>query len=257
MIRPFIISMLFCGCAILTRSQDSAPNDIPVPWYSQKIGGCPYAHCTLASALMVFDYYKGMTASNQRSPQEAEKKLIEYQKNYFLKKGPPFRKRTNIAQGGYYVFEIDSLARHYESMIGAAYYEQKDYDKLREYIDKGIPVMINVRYRGSKSGLIPGDHGHWIVLRGITNKHVWINDPGRSTQMRSQGENRKYPIHKETGNPSWFDGCWTGRYMIVTPSVDARASTIKARKPKDADEKKEMSRFETPRYQFKPIGLTE
>ena len=52
-----------------------APNNIPVPWYSQKITGCPYSHCSLASSLMVFDYFKGMTTDKQRSAQDAEKKL--------------------------------------------------------------------------------------------------------------------------------------------------------------------------------------
>ena len=40
------------------ETQKLAPNNIPVPWYSQKITGCPYSHCSLASSLMVFDYFK-------------------------------------------------------------------------------------------------------------------------------------------------------------------------------------------------------
>lgn len=71
--------------AQIQETQKLAPNNIPVPWYSQKIAGCPYSHCSLASSLMVFDYFKGMTADTQRTAQDAEKKLIEYQRNYFLK----------------------------------------------------------------------------------------------------------------------------------------------------------------------------
>ena len=85
------------------ETQKLAPNNIPVPWYSQKITGCPYSHCSLASSLMVFDYFKGMTTDTQRTAQDAEKKLIEYQRNYFLKKRAPFRRRTSIGQGGYYL----------------------------------------------------------------------------------------------------------------------------------------------------------
>ena len=81
------------------EAQKLAPNNIPVPWYSQKITGCPYSHCSLASSLMVFDYFKGMTTATQRTAQDAEKKLIEYQRNYFLKKRAPFRRRTSIGQG--------------------------------------------------------------------------------------------------------------------------------------------------------------
>lgn len=218
-IRRFIyigICLWFCGFAWL-QAQNIAPNDIPLPWYSQKITGCPYAHCSLTSSLMVFDYYKGMTSETQRSAKEAEQKLIEYQRNYFLKKRAPFRRRTSIAQGGYMSFEIDSLARYYEGMVSADLYQKKDYAVLKSYIDEGIPVLINVRYRGSTSGLRPGNHGHWMVLRGITDKYVWINDPGRSGDMRAKAENVRYPIKKEPGNPSYFDGCWTGRYMIITP----------------------------------------
>lgn len=73
------------GASTNTGNSKLAPNNIPVPWYSQKIAGCPYSHCSLASSLMVFDYFKGMTADTQRTAQDAEKKLIEYQRNYFLK----------------------------------------------------------------------------------------------------------------------------------------------------------------------------
>ena len=45
--------------AQIQETQKLAPNNIPVPWYSQKIAGCPYSHCSLASSLMVFDYFKG------------------------------------------------------------------------------------------------------------------------------------------------------------------------------------------------------
>ena len=124
------------------ETQKLAPNNIPVPWYSQKITGCPYSHCSLASSLMVFDYFKGMTTDTQRTAQDAEKKLIEYQRNYFLKKRAPFRRRTSIGQGGYYSFEIDSLTRYYENMISAEHFQQKDYRVLKDYIDRGIPNVI-------------------------------------------------------------------------------------------------------------------
>ena len=166
---------------------------------------------------MVFDYFKGMTADAQRTSSDAEKKLIEYQRNYFFKKRAPFRRRTSIGQGGYYSFEIDSLTRYYENMISAEHFQQKDYRILKDYIDRGIPVLINVRYTGATRGLRPGPRGHWIVLRGIDDKYVWVNDPGRSPEMRSKGENIRYPIKKQVGNPSYFDGCWTGRYIVVTP----------------------------------------
>lgn len=158
-----------------------------------------------------------MTSDSQRSAKEAEQKLVEYQRNYFLKKRAPFRRRTSIAQGGYFHFEIDSLARHYEDMVSAELFQKKDYSVLKKYIDEGIPVLINVRYRSSTSGLIPGGHGHWMVLRGITDDYVWINDPGRSADMRAKAENVRYPIKRQRGNPSYFDGCWTGRFIVITP----------------------------------------
>lgn len=228
--------LLFCVLCRLAAQDEKAPNDIPIPWYSQKISGCPYAHCSLASSLMVFDYYKGYTVDRQRSAREAEQKLIEYQKEYFLKKKAPFRRRTSIAQGGYHAFEIDSLARYYEGMVSAEPYSNKDYKVLKAYIDQGIPVLINVRYRSSTTGLIPGNHGHWMVLRGMTDTHVWINDPGRSSEMRDKGENRKYPIRRERGNPSWFDGCWTGRFIVITPRDRSYATLARVRQPDPLEE---------------------
>lgn len=65
------------------KAQKVALNDIPLPWYSQKISGYPYAHCSLASSLMVYDYFKGMTSDSCRSASEAEAKLVEYQKTIF------------------------------------------------------------------------------------------------------------------------------------------------------------------------------
>lgn len=226
MIRNVIIKALYLGLFLIgshlpsVQAQEVAPNDIPLPWYSQKISGCPYAHCSLASSLMVFDYYKGMTVDSCRSAAEAEAKLVEYQKNYFLKKRAPFKRRTSIGQGGYYSFEIDSLTRYYEHMVSAEHFMNKDYRALKAYIDQGIPVLINVRHRGSSHGLMqPGSHRHWMVLRGINDTHVWINDPGRSAMMRSKGENQCFPIKRERGNPAWFDGCWTGRYIVITPRI--------------------------------------
>lgn len=237
----FFFPVLLCCLSTELRAQkEVAPNDIPVPWYSQKISGCPYAHCSLASSLMVFDYYKGMNPATQRSPQDAEAKLVEYQKNYFLKKRAPFKRRISIAQGGYYTFEIDSLTRYYEHMESADYYAKKDYRELREYIDKGIPVLVNVRYRGSTRGLVPGSHGHWMVLRGISDTHVWINDPGRSADMRDKAENVCYPIKKERGNPSYFDGCWTGRYIIIKPKEWVRPLLAQAGPLPPIDEVSEM-----------------
>lgn len=219
------ILVLYCSFGALF-AQGVAPNDIPVPWYSQKISGCPYAHCSLASSLMVFDYYKGMTNNDQRSAKEAEQKLIEYQKNYFLKKKAPFKRRTSIAQGGYYTFEIDSLTRYYEHMQSADYFMAKDYAALKEYIDKGIPVLVNVRHAGSSKCLIPGHHRHWMVLRGMTDTHVWINDPGRSDMMRAKAENISYPIRKEKGKAAYFDGCWTGRYIVINPAENMQTGGL-------------------------------
>lgn len=224
-------SGILSALILLHAQGEKAPNDIPVPWYSQKISGCPYAHCSLASSLMVFDYYKGYTVEKQRSAKEAEQKLVEYQREYFLKKRAPFRRRTSIAQGGYHAFEIDSLTRYYENMESAELFATKDYKLLKEYIDQGIPVLINVRYRSSTTGLIPGNHGHWMVLRGMTDTHVWINDPGRSADMRGKGENRKYPIRRERGNPSWFDGCWTGRFIVITPKDRSYLALARAKEP--------------------------
>ena len=143
------------------KAQKVALNNIPLPWYSQKISGCPYAHCSLASSLMVYDYFKGMTSDSCRSASEAEAKLVEYQKNYFLKKRAPFKRRTSVGQGGYYSFEIDSLTRYYEHMVSAEHFMNKD-----------------------------------------------------------------FPIKKERGNPAWFDGCWTGRYIVITPRIPLAMARI-------------------------------
>lgn len=227
-IRVLYFTLFFIGIHLSSvQAQKVASNDIPLPWYSQKISGYPYAHCSLASSLMVFDYYKGMTMDSCRSTTEAEAKLIEYQKNYFLTKRAPFKRRTSIGQGGYYSFEIDSLTRYYEHMVSADLFMDKDYRALKAYIDQGIPVLINVRHRGSSHGLMqPGNHRHWIVLRGMDDTHVWINDPGRSAIMRSKGENQRFPIKRERGNPAWFDSCWTGRYIVITPRIPLAIARI-------------------------------
>lgn len=220
--KAFYICLLLFGSNFFSvqAQKQLAPNDIPIPWYSQKISGYPYAHCSLASSLMVFDYYKGMTSDSCRMATEAEAKLIEYQKNYFLKKRAPFKRRTSVGQGGYYSFEIDSLTRHYEHMTSAEHFMNKDYRILKSYIDRGIPVLINVRHRGSSRGILqPGNHRHWMVLRGMDDTHVWINDPGRSAMMRSKAENLCFPIKREKGNPAWLDGCWTGRFIVITPRI--------------------------------------
>ena len=66
--RLLLVFLVWNGVqAYAQEAQKFAPNNIPVPWYSQKITGYPYSHCSLASSLMVFDYFKGMTADTQRT----------------------------------------------------------------------------------------------------------------------------------------------------------------------------------------------
>ena len=74
--RLLLVFLVWNGVqACAQEAQKFAPNNIPVPWYSQKIAGYPYSHCSLASSLMVFDYFKGMTADTQRTAQDAKSRI--------------------------------------------------------------------------------------------------------------------------------------------------------------------------------------
>ena len=71
--RYNILFSLFWASLVLvgieTQAQENlkfAPNDIPVPWYSQKITGCPYTHCSLASSngIRLFQRHDSRGATN-------------------------------------------------------------------------------------------------------------------------------------------------------------------------------------------------
>ena len=92
--RYNILFSLFLGFSLVlvgieTQAQENlkfAPNDIPSSLVFAENHRLSLYTCSLASSLMVFDYFKGMTADAQRTSSDAEKKLIEYQRNYFFKK---------------------------------------------------------------------------------------------------------------------------------------------------------------------------
>ena len=151
-----------------------------VPWYSQKIDECSsYTWCGAASALMVFDYYKQQT----KTTQEVKNKLKEYIDNYF---------KVGYCSGALDFDQIRKLAQEYEQFTDVVTDKVKDYNILREAINNGFPVILNIHFTGVDGGLVNGSTWHWIVLTGIDNENVWINDPG--TVYENKGREKKYPI---------------------------------------------------------------
>jgi hypothetical protein len=182
----------------------SAQKIIDVPWYSQKIDECDkWTWCGMTSALMVFDYYK----QQKKTPQQVKDKLIEYIDNFY---------KVGYCSGILDYGQIKDLAQNYESFIDVTTDKKKNYGILREAIQNGFPVILNIHYTSTETGLVNGNVFHWIVLTGIDDEYVWINDPG--TSKEANGKNKKHPIFKQSGNNSYLDGCWDGRYIIINPN---------------------------------------
>ncbi|ETR66729.1 MAG: hypothetical protein OMM_05511 [Candidatus Magnetoglobus multicellularis str. Araruama] len=60
---------------------------------------------------------------------------------------------------------------------------------LVDELQKGYPVIVAVRLRMSSE--VTTSNGHFMVLRGIDQNYVYVNDPGRSLGS-GHGKNKKY-----------------------------------------------------------------
>jgi photosystem II stability/assembly factor-like uncharacterized protein len=219
--KQIILAFSFILFNLTLYCQTTAPNDIPIPWYSQKLDICDkdsWHLCGLASTLMVTDYYD----NNPRSIANLQLHMQEINAHF---------NKSNCSSN-YPHDDIVSLAKYknYPDVTDNISLN-KDYNLISSAINKGFPVIVMINYAGvdKGGGMSPGGVAHWVVVRGITKDSIWINNPG--TTHIEKGENKCFIIGVETN----FHKCWNGHYIVIqgykkniNSSVDIYAGSVKS-----------------------------
>lgn len=132
-------------------------------------------NCGQTSAIMVFAYHNGQTPEAQD--------IRDVDDWLFTRFGDSIRNYN----GDYTdVDKLTTLAQEYGGFPDSEFHRQWSIDDLRGELENGNPVIVAVRLYMSTDKL-----GHFMVLRGIDDNYVYVNDPGRSVAS-GQGENKRY-----------------------------------------------------------------
>jgi len=182
--------------------QTIASNDIPVPHYNQQQTGCgsngyTNALCGHTSMAMIFSFYD--VKSGYGKQQYLDDIRLWLNLNY-----GNAHPNTNTCGYSASAYEMGALAKDYGKLsqsesfcastsLGCIHKSQISYGNLITEINNGNPVAVLV-----KIGMNSTNGNHWMVLRGIDNDYVWVNDPGKSA-----GENNRY-------SKATFLTCWDG-----------------------------------------------
>lgn len=139
---------------ILAMAASAEP--LAVPFVAQQKNGCG-----AASVAMVMQYWAGQRGSTVQYPDAAAVYGTLY----------------NPALRGIPLVE---MKRYLEAQGFRAYTVHGQWTDLATHVDKGRPVIVSLKKRGSGPM-------HFAVVTGTTSEHVLLNDPTRqqTTRMKS------------------------------------------------------------------------
>ncbi|ETR69943.1 MAG: hypothetical protein OMM_03594 [Candidatus Magnetoglobus multicellularis str. Araruama] len=135
-------------------------------------------NCGPTSYLMIYTYYKNTIPTVQDIKnlddwlfENEDLPINNYNGSYTT---CDILKRLSINHGGFSETEV---------------HRDWTMEGLISELQKGYPVIVAVRLRMSSK--VTTSNGHFMVLRGIDQNYVYVNDPGRSLGS-GHGKNKKY-----------------------------------------------------------------
>ena len=170
---------------------------IDVPFISQYPPGTSWKetkNCCQTSYLMLKSFYEGTkpAINDIKSIDDWIYKNMNKPVNNY--NGPPLflRELKNVAAG--------------HGRFKAKYEKYYTYKKLIRSLERNIPIIASVYY--PSPGAPEKKIHHALVIAGIGNEFIWVNDPGRT-----YGKNIKYPI---TDFTSYWEMCQR-EVLIIEP----------------------------------------
>lgn len=168
-----------------------------IPWISQ-IPPCAdwdcTANCGPTSYLMIEAFYKGYMLSKDNS-EESIKGVINSFADCVHGYTPPWKDGCVYYCGDIPTdSKIAALATNRGGFIAKASVAESMNILIKE-LQKGHPVIVRVLYQGSNQSdemIVEGREGHYMVLVGMDDTYVYVNDPG--TETETYGKTKKYTI---------------------------------------------------------------
>jgi hypothetical protein len=190
-----------------------------VPWISQydprpgtRSGT---RNCGQSSVYMIKGLYSGMIdvsdppCANCLTPDE----IVNI--DYWLRNYPKFMdalRLTSNGPNGQYTSDsrkdrLPTLASEKYGFVDSHYYDKWQPAQLLSELEQGHPVIVGVytfmhKVRG---------HDHWMVLVGLDDTWVWVNDPGRSLANKNHAKYWHY-------SRALFDQAWGGQVVVIHPN---------------------------------------
>jgi sugar lactone lactonase YvrE/uncharacterized protein YvpB len=167
---------------VLTFASLGVAANIPVKWLPQvPPGGWPLsANCGPTSVLMVASYYAGTT------PTSNEIELIDQEMLKLF--GYPVNSDNGTDAGDNGTeptgFNLATLASEYFNLPDSHRYANWTIAQLQEELANRNPVIVAVFTHMSPAD---GYHKHFMVLVGMDDNFVYVNDPGRTWQQTHPG----------------------------------------------------------------------
>jgi GH24 family phage-related lysozyme (muramidase) len=140
----------------LTALQQTTPNPLQVPWYSQLDSTTDQARrmCFSSSNAMLTEFLRPGTLSGANGDDQ------------FLRRVQQYGDTTNV----------DAQLRALSSFgIKARFAQDCDFTTLEKLIDRGIPVPCGYIHRGPVDR--PTGSGHWLCVVGYDKHNVIVHDP--------------------------------------------------------------------------------
>jgi len=171
-----LLSILFLPYVVFGKNLD-------LPFKSQLPPGTLWKdtrNCGQTSFLMIDAYYNGSIVEEQDIKDLddwIEIKLGDNKRNYY-------GNYTSIEKLGKIANEYSNYSED-KILVNA----KLDIDALEENLEKDVPILIDVYTNMLKYG--QDDARHFMVLTGIDDEYVYVNDPGKT-----KGKNNKYTIEQ-------------------------------------------------------------
>ncbi|MDM8523690.1 C39 family peptidase [Desulfococcaceae bacterium HSG8] len=165
------------SCDFDVDVESPGPENLNIPFISQVPPGDwnNTKNCGQTCCAMIFAYYNGTVPTEQDI-----KKIDDWMyENY--------GDSVNNYNGSYTtVDKLAKLAKDYGGFQNSEARRQWNMSDLQNELDNDHPVIVAIRLNMETTGI-----GHFMVLRGMDDNYVYVNDPGKSLAS-GHGKNKRY-----------------------------------------------------------------
>ncbi len=199
-IEKLVVIFLVCFMASLVFlvKLSNASVYLDVPWIAQMDAsnnlGTSWKetmNCGPTALVMAMHYLRGLGAPTNQDIKNLDdwlydNKLISAINNYNL-----------VKDEGTSAKDLMAAAKYYYGWWNVKHYNERNLELLHNSLLKGRPVIVGIRTKMGKAG--DGSVPHFMVLIGMDENKVYVNDPGHSVSNQ---------LHQTSYSISQFLASW-------------------------------------------------